>query len=464
MSITGLRPFRPQLHFSAPSMWINDPNGLVYVNGTYHLFYQYHPFSTVWGPMHWGHAVSSDLLHWSHRPIALAPDELGTIFSGSAVYDKDNTSGFGALGCAPIVLIYTQNLAGPGGKTDRAQHQSIAYSLDGINFIKYEHNPVIPCPQGETNFRDPKVFKNPISGDWCMVLACGDHVEFYRSPNLINWKKSGSFGPLSSGSPSEGVWECPDIIFFDTEDGQKAVLILSLSLPAELGGSRTAYLVGSFDGNTFHHDIKEGIHWLDEGFDNYAGVTFQNTEKPLLIGWANNWKYAADCPTNDYCGTMTLARQLNLVSTPKGWRLAGMPINLGSLIRNVRLLRSQDVITSEVFGLSLQGNGDGSIQFENPQGQTLSFGIRGQKLFFDRSQAGDSRFSSVFAEPFFSVKEVERFFEGSWKMDVIFDISQIEIFIDNGTLSMCSTIYPDSPYNKISFLGDITGRIMDLIK
>lgn len=161
---------------------------------------------------------------------------------------------------------------------------------------------------------------------------------------------------------------------------------------------------------------------------------------------------------------MTLARQLNLVSTPKGWRLAGMPINLGSLIRNVRLLRSQDVITSEVFGLSLQGNGDGSIQFENPQGQTLSFGIRGQKLFFDRSQAGDSRFSSVFAEPFFSVKEVERFFEGSWKMDVIFDISQIEIFIDNGTLSMCSTIYPDSPYNKISLLGDITGRIMDLIK
>lgn len=499
MSTYGIRSFRPKLHFTAPSMWLNDPNGLVYKDGVYHLFYQYHPGSPEWGPMHWGHAVSKDLICWKHLPIALYPDSLGTIFSGSAVCDTDNTSGLGAMGCAPLVAVYTQDLQGPTRRVGRKQHQSLAYSLDGVNFIKYHENPVIPCPDkprecenqlpssdslqqadlrsfdtaanksskeplfqpGQIDFRDPKVFRNRISNCWGLVLCSGDYAEFFNSSDLIHWIKSGEFGPFENGILSQGVWECPDLLEFDTEEGIKHVLILSLALPAELGGSRTVYVLGSYDGSTFTADETESPIWLDEGFDNYAGVTFDNTGDKLLIGWAGNWKYSALTPTTDYCGAMILARKLDLRKTPAGWRLSAVPAGLASYIRNVRNLRNQDVITSETFGIALDGEGDCQVSLVNATGQTLSIGIKDGKLCFDRSKAGSINFSKEFAQTYFSRRSVSRWFTGPWHMDIIFDVSQVEIFLDNGTVSMCSSVYPDTPYNCVILEGCQNARYMD---
>lgn len=461
MSTVGKRDFRPRLHFSASQMWINDPNGMVYENGRYHLCYQYHPGSTAWGPMHWGHAVSRDLIHWEHLPIALYPDKMGTIFSGSAVYDTENTSGFGILGNPPIVAIYTQDWEGPNEKKDRKQQQSIAYSIDGINFLKYELNPVLPCPEGQTDFRDPKVFRNHIKNCWSMVLAVRDHVEFFASKDLIHWEKTGSFGPKGNLAP--GVWECPDLFELESLYGTKAILIVSMGMDAESGGSRTQYFIGSFDGNTFLPDqIESAPLWLDEGFENYAGVTFDHTDSKILIGWANNWRYAADCPTNEFCSNMTLARELSLKQTKCGLRLAAKPLGLAGCITGLRNLRAVDRISSEVFALSFEGETDTEIQLKNASNQILRFGVHGENFFFDRSQAGDSSFSEIFASDSYSKKEVPRLLSGKWKVEAIFDVSHIELFWDNGTITMSCLVFPDTPYDSISFTGKIKARYMDL--
>jgi fructan beta-fructosidase len=468
MSTVGIRDFRPKLHFSASSNWINDPNGLVYVNGVYHLFYQYNPSSTNWGPMHWGHASSTDLIHWKHYPIALYPDRLGTIFSGSAVLDQNNTSGFGMLGCNPMIAVYTQDLEGPNGHADRKQHQSIAYSFDCVHFIKYNENPVIPCPDGKTDFRDPKVFYCSESNCWGLVLSSGDQVEFYSSENLRSWKKTGHFGPfqskkMPSSFPLDGIWECPDLIEFNTAEGKKSVLIISLNLPSHEGGSRTCYIVGSYDGSSFKPDNPElDPIWLDEGFDNYAGVTFSNTTDKILISWSGNWKYSAMCPTGNFCGIMTLARKLTLIKTPEGYRLSCIPLGLNNLISNVRHLNCNDIISSEVFGLSIDGENDGTVSFSNSFGQKLIFGIQDGNVYFDRSNAGNNSFSEEFGQPYFSTRKVKRVFQGKWHMDVIFDISQIELFIDNGTICMSSLIFPDTPYKKVSLDGNLCAKYADL--
>jgi fructan beta-fructosidase len=212
---------RPQFHFSPPANWMNDPNGMVYYEGEYHLFYQHHPDSTVWGPMHWGHAVSRDMVHWEHLPVALYPDSLGTIFSGSAVMDLNNTSGFGTADNPPMVAIYTS-----AGKT---QQQSIAYSLDkGRSWTKYERNPVLPNP-GIPDFRDPKVSWNDQANKWVMSLAVEDHISFYSSPNLKEWQHESDFG--SDIGAHGGVWECPDLFKMKVEgsDEERWVLLVSIN-------------------------------------------------------------------------------------------------------------------------------------------------------------------------------------------------------------------------------------------
>jgi beta-fructofuranosidase/levanase/fructan beta-fructosidase len=246
---------RPQYHFTPPSQWMNDPNGMVYYEGEYHLFYQYYPDSNVWGPMHWGHAISKDMISWEHLPIALYPDDLGYIFSGSAVVDWKNTSGLGTEENPPLIAIFTYH--DPKGWESGAidfQTQGMAFSLDkGRTWTKYENNPVLPNP-GIADFRDPKVTWHEPSQKWIMTLAVWDHVSFYSSPNLIDWEKESDFG-LEWGSHA-GVWECPDLFEMRVEGSEEKrwVLLVSINPGGPQGGSATQYFIGDFDGTFFTLD------------------------------------------------------------------------------------------------------------------------------------------------------------------------------------------------------------------
>lgn len=452
MSTQGNRDLRPKLHFTPPKMWTNDPNGMVYENGRYHLFYQHYPEDTVWGPMHWGHAVSEDLVRWKHLPVALCPDELGMIFSGSAVYDEANTSGFGAFGKAPIVLMYTSH--------GDCEQQSIAYSIDGVHFEKYDGNPVIPNP-GIKDFRDPKMFWNPVKHCWSMVLAAADRVHFYSSPDLIHWNKVGEFGP--EGNHMEGVWECPDLVRLQTEEGEKWVLLVSMTADPDADGrSKTQYFIGDFDGDTFHctEPFDEPV-FMEAGFDNYAGVTFQNADQCILMAWGMNWRYAADTPTGEYCGQMTFARRLSLVKTPKnGYRLAVEPVGVAECMDNGKRFEGGETLTSEVFGVRIEGCGACEVTLSNERGETLRFGVDGENaLFADRTKAGVSDFNEKFASEPFSVTEAKRFYEGEYVLEAIFDVSIVELYADHGTRSMTLNVYPHSPYTHIDVKGSGKSKI-----
>ncbi|MDB5263027.1 MAG: glycosyl hydrolase family 32, partial [Adhaeribacter sp.] len=339
---------RPQFHFTPPAGWMNDPNGMVYHNGEYHLFYQHNPDSTVWGPMHWGHAVSKDMIKWEHLPIALYPDSLGTIFSGSAVVDKNNTSGLGTKDNPAMIAIYTYHNA-DGEKAGRKDYQTqgIAYSLDnGRTWTKYKANPVLKNP-GIKDFRDPKVSWYEKGQKWIMTLAVMDHISFYSSKNLLDWTKESDFGSDIGGHG--GVWECPDLIKMPVTgtNEEKWVLIVNINPGAPNGGSGTQYFVGQFNGKNFVLDnnfkaqltgqsnkpgsVKkgEGI-WLDYGMDNYAGITWSNVPESdgrlLFIGWMSNWKYANVVPTGKWRSATTIPRTLTLENTPSGLRLASTPV------------------------------------------------------------------------------------------------------------------------------------------
>lgn len=441
MSTKGLRDFRPQLHFTPSAGWINDPNGLVYAEGKYHLFAQYYP-EPFWGPMHWYHAVSTDLLHWEHLPVALAPDELGFIFSGSAVYDRENRSGFGQEGSPPLVAMYTSHKNQEGNRAQ--EQQSIAYSLDGVRFTKYPGNPVLPSARQD--FRDPKLFPNPVRKGWSVVLAAGDHVEFYASQDLKRWEKTGEFGP--QGNYSQGVWECPDL-FPLTIDGREVwVLLLSMGGNEENHGARTQYFTGSFDGDTFTCDGRfTQPEFIDAGFDNYAGVTFSGAPERLLMGWACNWTYAHNTPTGEYCGQMTLPRVLSLVDTPLGGlRLGGAPVSDRAFGPAQPL---DGTLPGELFKLTVTGSGAETVSLSNEKGQVLRFGVDGNnQVFVDRSQAGANGFDENFARDWYSRMAAPRFYQGDWKLELTFDHSVCELFADQGTRAFTQVMYPDQPYTR----------------
>jgi len=316
--------YRPNYHFTPKANWMNDPNGMFYLNGTYHLYFQHYPDDNVWGPMHWGHATSKDLIQWKEQPIALYPDELGLIFSGSAVVDKENTSGFGKDGIAPVVAIYTyHNMDGEKAGDIDFQTQGIAYSLDeGMTWTKYSDNPVIKNP-GIKDFRDPKVIWDNQTNKWIMSLAAGNKIMFYSSANLIDWTLESEFG--ADKGEHGGVWECPDLFPMKLEGSEttKWVLLVSINPSGPNGGSATQYFIGDFDGHNFvlDKDFEKQLQqknsiWLDYGRDNYAGVTWSNIPESdgrhLFIGWMSNWDYARDVPTYKWRSTMTIARELKL--------------------------------------------------------------------------------------------------------------------------------------------------------
>lgn len=462
--------YRPQFHFSPDSMWMNDPNGMVYYEGEYHLFFQHYPDSTVWGPMHWGHAVSNDLIHWQHLPIALYPDSLGYIFSGSAVVDWQNTSGFGTQNAPTLIAIYTyhNNTLKESGALNY-QTQAIAYSNDkGRTWTKYKENPVIPNP-GIKDFRDPKVIWHEASQKWVMVFAAFDHVKIYNSPNLKDWQQVSEFG-RGEGSHG-GVWECPDLFPLEVEDTEetKWVMIVSLGDGAPNGGSGTQYFIGNFDGETFVNDNpREKVLWLDHGRDNYAGVTWsdipEDDGRRIFLGWMSNWKYANVVPTKRWRSAMTFPRTLTLVQTSHGLRLNSGPVEELEEIRvksfeiksqavrddfsvDIPFSAAKSEILLEFADLNMAE--DFGIVLSNRLGQKLLVGYdpATDSFYIDRSQSGPSDFSEGFSGRQYAprLSKQERI-----KFHLLFDTSSVELFADDGLVVMTALYFPDEQFNKVT--------------
>lgn len=428
--------YRPQYHFTPPTMWTNDPNGMVYVDGTYHLFYQHYPEDSVWGPMHWGHAVSKDLIHWEHLPIALYPDELGLIFSGSAVYDVNNTSGLGEDGKAPIVAIYTSH-----GETEQ---QSIAYSLDGIHFTKYEGNPVIPNTQ-YPDFRDPKVFWDTTSDCWGLILASGNRARIYHSPDLIHWNEICEFGPFSAYDGC--VWECPDFFPLTAPDGTEywVMLVSHGNVGDKLSGD-TFYRIGTWDGSVFT-PLEEDAIPVSFARDDYAGVTYYGAPERTYIGWATNWAYAKEVPTGElesFRGQMTLPRTLTLRETSCGLRLAAAPVGLSGL----PVVSAGDTLP-EAFTIKLTGESPCEILLSNGT-DAFRAGIDAEgRVFMDRTGMKPASWSENFDRPCFADCRAERFETGAYDLTFVFDHSVAEIYADNGTRVGTMILYPETPFTEL---------------
>ena len=324
-------------HFVPQKGWTNDPNGLVYIDGVYHVFYQHYPHDIVWGPMHWGHAVSTDLIYWEHKPVAIYPTETEYIFSGSCVYDRENVSGLGTREQPPLVALYTAHNPVTG-----EQQQCVAYSRDLENFTKYEENPVIKNNLEDAgfqkDFRDPKVFINTVKGGFSLVLAAGPKLEFYYSENLLSWEKTGEFNPGVRGFSE--ICECPDCFPLETTDGMKWILTVSMILSEDKVGKSVEergfinshvmqYFVGEFDGETFvDTECAKSPLLLDYGLDNYAMVSFLHSAEPLMLGWGENWDYVYKLPAGKVRGKMTLARKVQALKTNVGWRLRWEPVGV----------------------------------------------------------------------------------------------------------------------------------------
>jgi len=451
--------YRPQYHFTPSSGWMNDPNGMVFHAGEYHLFYQYNPDSTVWGPMHWGHAVSEDLVHWEHLPIALYPDSLGTIFSGSAVLDKNNTSGLGTENNPPLVAIYTyHNTEMEKAGSDKFQTQGIAFSIDsGRNWQKYKGNPVLKNP-GIKDFRDPKVSWHEPSQKWIMALAVKDKISFYSSPNLIEWVFESDFG--QERGAHGGVWECPDLFSLKIDGEEKWVLLVSINPGGPNGGSATQYFIGDFDGKTFTTAQDETL-WIDYGTDNYAGVTWSNTDsKRIFMGWMSNWDYANIVPTENWRSAMTTARELSLAEVNGEIRLKSEPLNNYREQLNEQkfkweikeqndfLIQKASEWTEIDFKSTFEDNQTLEIELFNEDEERLVFKIdfSEQKVSLDRSMIKQHDFSKAF-------KKVQKaptdFNKENLKIEIYKDASSVEIFINDGEWVMTALYFTEKDLNQI---------------
>lgn len=484
----AVEPLRPAYHFTPPANWMNDPNGLVYYQGAYHLFYQHNPNAPVWGPMHWGHASSRDLVHWQHQPTALSPDAHGTIFSGSAVVDWHNASGFSTDRHPPLVAVFTY-FNEVDTKTGLPQSQGLAYSLDGgANWAKYAGNPVLQPDAGQMDFRDPKVFWHAPSRSWIMALAVGDHTEFFGSPTLKGWHRLSSFG--KGLGPGNGVWECPDLLPLRVvgTGETKWVLLQSFNPGGPNGGSATQYFVGDFNGTSFTldpafaQDMKaRGPRWLDWGRDNYASVTWSghapHDERKIMIGWMNNWDYGEKTPTAPWRSAMTIPRELSLHRLPgHGYalhstpirelrQLEGRPITLGPRALPAKLavpLNEAEVAQSRVdLALDLaSGKPTVGIELANRQGDLYHFtyDARTNTFISDRTKSGRVDFSPKFP----SIDKAPRMASGRMiHMSFYIDQTSVEAFLDRGSTVMTTAIFPHTPYTSLSIVAhDGTVRLL----
>ena len=428
---------------------MNDPNGMVYADGTYHLFYQYNPQGNDWGNMSWGHATSTDLMHWKEQTVAMTRDELGAIFSGSAVIDKDNTAGFGANA---MVALYTS--AGETGDVAGKQQQSIAYSTDGgKTFTRYTGNPVIK--NNDDNLRDPKVFWYEGSKQWVMALAKGwtRGVEFYGSTNLTNWNHLSTFVVDLPGRPSF-QWECPDLIQF----GDKWVLLVSVNPGGPIMGSGMMYFVGDFDGKEFKADALDYPLWLDYGMDCYAGVTWSNTgDRKMMIGWMNNWTYAGAVPCSPWRSAMTLPRELKLT------QFDGKPLLCCPVVTEIDKIASQwQAVSTEALPLDAQKSAyqlrinvsmdqNTTITLSNAHDEKFVIDIRtsDRMLAVHRnSSTGQTNFNGSFSIP--SIQAPLNVEGTTVQVDLYVDQSSIEITTQDGAMSMTNLVFPQSIYDQLT--------------
>ncbi|MCR5468848.1 MAG: glycoside hydrolase family 32 protein [Lachnospiraceae bacterium] len=411
---------RNRYHFSAKKGWINDPNGMIFAGGKYHLFYQYYPDDIKWGPMHWGHATSCNLSDWDEQETALFPDDLGMIFSGSAILDTENVSGFGSKEKPAMVLMYTSHdNEGP------TEQQSIAYSTDYIHFEKYEGNPVIkntPEMSGyKKDFRDPKIVKNTVIGGFTAVFASGDKIEFYHSDDLKNWEKTGEFLPGENGGFGE-LCECPDLFSLECDGKTYYVLLMSQAIDTSKRDDGhlkffMQYFYGDFDGKTFTASEgckKSGPLYPDFGPDNYAAVTFANMREAVMLGWAENWDYVNDTIATDYQGAMTLPRKVSLVETKEGKRLCF------------------EVYVSDKTSLDVRKFSLNPGEKREVVAGKLSLEVTGDEIIVTRDKAFPAHVSGKLDEDAFHIFKSKRFIDGSSDVEVIVDEGLVEIFADGG--------------------------------
>ena len=439
---------RPALHLAAPAGWLNDPNGLCRHHGVYHAFYQHNPAADVWGPMHWRHATSTDLHHWEDRGIALGPDELGMIFSGSAVVDSVGSVGFGA---DAVIAVFTYAAEG-------AQSQGLAWSRDGgSTWTKYPANPVLVPAAGDKDFRDPKVFwwGPPGSGHWVMILAAGRRAEIYRSRDLRSWDLSGTFAPDPGGG---GIWECPDLFELSVDGAEESCWVLTASVggagPHGHGG--TVGFLGHFDGAGFTLDRSASPRLLDHGPDFYAAQTFSNLPdgRSMWMGWLNSWHYALSVPSDGWRGTLSIPRDLDLVATSQGISLRQRPTPELTALRGRCVLRHDGALARTLEFPADRGSPgcDVTIRTERSDGQAvvLEVGdasrpaavltVTGQEVTVGRSspaglgrQAADS-FAQVHRAPLVPAP-------GPVEVRAVLDSTSLEVFADGGVTVLSATCF-----------------------
>ena len=465
--------YRPVYHHTPAYGWMNDPNGMFYKDGVYHLYFQYNPYGSMWANMTWGHSTSRDLIHWTYEGTSIVPDAWGAIFSGSCVVDHENTAGFGK---GAVVAFYTSAKSTPWGDV---QSQSMAYSLDnGKTFTKYEGNPILTS--SERDFRDPKVFWYAPGKHWVMMLAVGQHMEIYSSVNLKDWKKESEFGAMQGAHG--GVWECPDLVEIPVEGTRqkKWVLICNLNPGGPFGGSAAQYFVGSFDGKTFVNESPTLTKWMDWGKDNYATVTWNNAPdgRCVALGWMSNWQYANNVPTRQYRSANTIARDLTLYRVGEELYLKSTPSPEIKKARGEKVSKLSFNVAGEYEVASLLDDNKGAYEVElvirnqgaskiafcllNEKGEKVSmhYDLARRQFVMDRSESGTVDFSKDF--PAVTVAPADTDKELTLRLFV--DRSSIEAFGEDGKFVMTNLVFPSLPYNKMRFTSDEKGYTVKSFK
>ena len=488
--------YRPSYHFTPLYGWMNDPNGMVYKDGEYHLYFQYNPYGSKWGNMHWGHAVSRDLIHWEHLDPAIARDPVGHIFSGSSVVDKKNTAGFGK---DAIIAIYTNN------SVNHDEVQCIAYSNDnGRTFTKYEGNPVLTPFDGLKDFRDPKVFWYEKDKCWFMIVSADKETRFYKSKNLKKWDYVSAFGKGLGQQPCQ--YECPDFFQLPVngdEKNKKWVMTMNINPGCWFGGSATEYFVGDFDGKNFTCPDTNEVKWLDWGKDHYATVTFSNTgSRVLAITWMSNWQYANLTPFKQNRGANGLPRELKLYEKNGKYYISeDVAPEALALRKGTKELGSQTVEGEKAFAGATSGmegafeieadvtadaNGIAGIElYNNKRERTLIYiDMKEGKVVMDRTESGltdfgkqsvphdielawDKQRAAEGKQPARienSINYKNDFALATWAplslcqdgkktfhLDIFADKSSIELFVDGGRIAMTNLVFPVAPYENVKF-------------